>query len=94
MPKNYYVYILSNSSHMLYIGVTGNLVRRIHEHKQKLVKGFTARYNLHRLVYFEQTNDVSAAIAREKQLKRWTRKKKLTIIRSLNPQWNDLSEDW
>ena len=94
MPKHYYVYILSNSSRMLYIGVTNNLVRRVHEHKQKLVKGFTARYNLHRLIYFEKTNDVQTAIAREKQLKRWTRKKKLALIRSLNPQWDDLSEDW
>ena len=91
----YYVYILTNNSHhTLYIGVTNNLERRLYEHKSELLDGFTKQYHLHKLVYYEETGDVNAAIAREKQLKGWTRKKKDALIASVNPLWEDLSEDW
>jgi putative endonuclease len=89
--KNYAVYILSNTSRMLYIGVTGDLDRRTWEHKEKLIPGFTKRYNLHSLVYLEPFANVKAAIAREKELKRWGRSKKLALIRSANPDWTDLA---
>ena len=93
--KNYYVYILTNKTHsVLYIGVTSDLERRLYEHKNKLVKGFTSRYNLEKLVFIEQTTDAAAAIAREKQLKGWLRKKKDALIAEQNPKWHDLSEDW
>ena len=89
--KNYYVYILTNvSNKVLYIGVTNNLIRRIYEHKNKLIDGFTKRYNLNKLVYFEQTSDVESAINREKQLKGWLRKRKEELINSMNPNWVDL----
>ncbi|MGD0075472.1 MAG: GIY-YIG nuclease family protein [Candidatus Binataceae bacterium] len=73
-------------------GVTNDLARRVHEHKAGLVPGFTLRYRVTRLVYVEQTNDVSAAIAREKQIKSWSRSKKIALIESVNPQWRDLSD--
>jgi putative endonuclease len=93
--KNYYVYILTNKLHtVLYIGVTNDLERRLYEHRNNLIKGFTSKYNLHKLVFIEQTNDVAAAIAYEKQLKGWTRKKKEALIEAANPQWRDLSENW
>ena len=93
--KQYYVYILTNRKRgVLYTGITNNLERRLYEHKQKLISGFTSKYNLIRLVYFEATIDVSAAIAREKQIKGWLRKKKIALIESENPGWNDLSEEW
>ena len=89
----YYVYILSNwNDSVLYIGVTGNLPRRLYEHKNGLAEGFTKKYNVHKLVYFESTTDVRSAIAREKQLKKWRREKKNNLIATQNPQWNDLSE--
>lgn len=89
--KYYYVYIISNvNNKVLYIGVTNNLIRRTYEHKNKLVEGFTKKYNLSKLVYFEQTNDIESAIAREKQLKHWSRCKKNNLINSLNPEWKDL----
>lgn len=91
---SYYVYIMTNYSRTLYIGVTNNLERRVYEHRNKLVAGFTARYNITVLVYFEETSDVLAAIAREKQLKGWRRERKLALIESLNPQWHDLSTGW
>ncbi len=91
--KTYYVYILANYSKTLYIGITSDLVKRIYEHKNKLVKGFTGKYNMTKLVYFEDTNDVNAAISREKQLKGWLRKKKVDLIESVNPEWLDLSSD-
>lgn len=91
---SYYVYIMTNYSRTLYIGVTNNLERRVYEHRNKLVAGFTARYNIMVLVYFEETSDVLAAIAREKQLKGWRRERKLALIESLNPQWRDLSAGW
>ena len=88
---NYYVYILTNKTHStLYIGVTNNLIRRVYEHKTGAVEGFTKKYNVHKLVYFEQTTDVESAILREKQLKGWTRAKKENLINSVNPLWNEL----
>jgi len=90
--KDYYVYIMTNRSGTLYTGVTGNLTRRVCEHKRKLIPGFTARYNITRLVYFEGTRDIHAAIEREKQIKGWRRSKKLSLIRSFNPGFRDLGE--
>ena len=91
----YYVYILTNwSNKVLYTGVTNNLERRLYEHKNKSIKGFTEKYNVKKLVYFDSTTDVKAAIAREKQIKGWTRNKKNVLIESINPHWNDLSENW
>ena len=91
----YFVYILSNwNDSVLYIGVTGNLPRRLYEHRNGLVEGFTKKYNVHKLVYYEQTNDVYSAISREKQLKNWSRAKKNALIQKANPQWLDLSLDW
>ena len=95
MYKNYYVYILASKRNgTLYIGVTSNLAKRIFEHKNNLIVGFTSQYAVHRLVYYEQTEDVYSAIGREKQLKKWNRKWKLEIIEKVNPNWNDLSNDW
>ena len=92
--KTYYVYIMSNRSRTLYTGVTSDLCRRIYEHRNKLVPGFTRRYNIDRLVWFDQTNDVHAAIAMEKRIKGWRREKKVVLIESKNPGWVDLSGDW
>ena len=87
----YYVYILTNTYNtVLYIGVTNNLERRLYEHKNKLVEGFTKKYNLHKLVYFDTTTDVRSAIEREKQIKSWKRKKKNQLINGFNPCWKDL----
>jgi putative endonuclease len=94
MSKQYYVYIMTNRSGTLYIGVSNDLVRRVHEHKTKCVRGFTAKYNLTQLVYYEAGADIREAIAREKQLKGWRRSKKLALINSSNPEWNDLSDAW
>ena len=91
--KSYYVYILSNSSKTLYIGVTNNLERRMYEHKNKLLEGFTKKYNITKLVYFEVCNNINDAIRREKQLKNWHRAWKINLIEELNPNWNDLSND-
>ena len=79
---------------MLYTGVTGNLVRRLNEHRQKRVPGFSQRYNLTRLVYYEATSDVRSAIAREKRIKGWLRARKIALIRSVNPKWKNLAENW
>ena len=87
----YYVYILTNRSGTLYVGVTNDLERRMYEHKNKLVPGFTSKYNVTRLAHFEQTSEVESAIAREKQIKGWRRNKKVALIESSNPQWKDLS---
>ena len=92
--KTFHVYILASRSHVLYVGVTSDMTKRLHEHKNKLVPGFTARYNVDRLVHIETTEDASAAIAREKQFKGWLRKKKVALIETENPQWLDLSERW
>ena len=89
--KNYYVYILTNKSKTLYIGVTNNLDRRIYEHKNKLIDGFTKKYNLDRLVYFEVFNNIEDAISREKQLKNWHRQWKINLVESVNKEWKDLS---
>lgn len=91
--KQYCVYILSSKTRVLYIGVTGNLPRRIYEHKNKLIEGFTKRYNCTSLVYFEQTENIMSALEREKQLKKWRREKKVSLIEKVNPSWKDLSED-
>ena len=91
--RSYYVYIMSSPSRTLYTGMTNNLARRAHEHKAGLVPGFTTKYRITRLVYVEQTDDVRAAIAREKQIKSWSRAKKVALIESVNPQWHDLAED-
>ncbi len=90
----FYVYIMTNRSRTLYTGVTNNLKRRVYEHRHKLVEGFTAKYNITRLVYYEATPDVRSAIAREKQIKGWLRSKKIALIESANPEWKDLSEEW
>lgn len=92
--SNYYVFILTNYSKTLYTGVTNNLIRRVYEHKQKLIAGFTQKYNINRLVYYEETSDVREAIAREKQIKGWLRAKKIALIESMNPEWHDLSAGW
>ena len=94
MSKEYYVYILTNKSKTLYVGVTNNLMRRVQEHKEKLIEGFTGKYNIHRLVYYESTSNVHAALRREKQIKGWLRAKKIALINSMNPEWKDLSEEW
>ena len=93
-PRNYYVYILTNRSGTLYTGVTNNLMRRLTEHKRGVTPGFATRYRIDRLVYFEETTDVHAALQREKQIKAWTRKKRIDLINSMNPTWRELSEDW
>jgi putative endonuclease len=91
--KQYYIYILTNKSNkVIYIGVTNDLERRMFEHKNKLVEGFTKRYNLMKLVYYEVTEDVESAITREKQLKNWHRDWKINLINQFNPEWEDLSE--
>lgn len=98
MPRmhegSYFTYIVASRSHTLYIGVTGNLHKRIFEHKWKEHEAFTAKYNCDRLVWFEPYQEISAAIAREKQLKGWRREKKITLIENTNPTWVDLSKDW
>jgi putative endonuclease len=91
--KHYYVYIMTNRSKTLYTGVTNNLQRRVYEHKHHLIAGFTSTYLLTRLVYVEETSDVNAAIAREKHIKGWVRAKKMALIKSINPDWRDLSEE-
>jgi len=91
--KYYYVYILSSNSGTLYIGVTSNLISRVYSHKNNFIEGFTKKYQCHRLVYFEETNDVYSALMREKQLKRWRREKKERLIKSTNPTWRDFSKD-
>ncbi len=92
--KSYYVYIMANKSRTLYTGITNDLKRRIYEHKQKLVPGFTGKYEINRLVYWEETYDVREAIDREKRIKGWLRSKKVALIVSKNPEWKDLSDGW
>ena len=95
MPsKRYYVYIMTSPSGTLYTGMTNDLKRRVYQHKHKLIPGFTAKYNVTRLVHYEETSDVKSAIAREKQIKGWVRRKKIALIESENPKWQDLSEGW
>jgi putative endonuclease len=94
MSKTYYVYVMTNRSKTLYTGVTNNLQRRVWEHKQKIGSEFTKKYNITRLVFFEETNDVHIALAREKEIKGWKRDKKIALIEKQNPTWRDLSSDW
>jgi putative endonuclease len=95
MGKTYYVYLLTNwNNKVMYVGVTSNLERRVYEHKNKLVEGFTEKYNVDKLVCFETTNDVLAAIEREKQIKKWRREKKNQLVTAMNPEWKDLSLEW
>ena len=89
--RHYYVYIMSNRSKTIYTGVTNNLERRVYQHKSKQIQGFTAKYNLTRLVYYEETANVISAISREKTIKDWLRAKKIALIESVNPSWNDLA---
>ena len=92
--RDYYVYIVSNYSGTLYVGVTNDLERRVAQHRAKFLDGFTKKYNVTSLVYFEHTSDVRSAIEREKQIKAWRRSKKLDLIHSMNPDWRDLAADW
>jgi putative endonuclease len=94
LNEPYYVYIMTNRSKTLYTGVTNDLTRRVYEHKNKMIDGFTEKYNITKLVYFEETNDILSAITREKQIKGWLRSKKIALIGSVNPKWEDLSEGW
>ena len=94
MRKEYFVYIMTNKSRTLYTGVTNNLERRVYEHKNKLLPGFASKYNITKLVYYESGDDISVAIAREKQIKGWLRAKKIALIESMNPEWKDLSVEW
>ena len=95
MKKKFYVYVLASKRNgTLYIGMTNDLMRRMKEHKTKTVRGFTARYNVCKLVYYEVSDYVINAIEREKQLKGWIRKRKLALIESMNPNWYDLSAEW
>jgi len=94
MDNQFYVYIMTNKSGTLYTGMTNNIKKRTDEHKNRLVDGFTKKYNINRLLYFEMFADVHSAIAREKTIKGWVRKKKLELIRTVNPDWHDLSENW
>ena len=95
-PKHFYVYIMTNGprSHVLYTGITGNLPRRVFEHKQKLTPGFTSRYNLTRSAYYEMFACPDAAIDREKEIKGWRRSKKIALIENMNPHWHDLAAKW
>ena len=93
--KTYYVYFMTNNANtVLYTGVTNNLERRVYEHKTKFIKGFTEKYNCTKLVYFEETDDITVAIAREKQIKSGSRTRKNNLIRQFNPKWKDLAIDW
>jgi putative endonuclease len=91
MDHQYYVYLLTNKNNtVIYTGVTNDLKRRVYEHKEKLINGFTKKYNVNKLVYFETTNDINSAIQREKQIKAGSRQKKIDLINSMNEEWRDL----
>lgn len=93
--NSYYVYILTNKTNrVLYTGVTNNLERRLYEHKNKLVDGFTKKYNLYKLVYYEEFKSIKDAIDREKQIKAGSRKRKIQLIEDMNPKWSDISENF
>ena len=97
MPKekHFYVYLLTNCNNkVMYVGVTNDLQRRLYEHKNKLVQGFTEKYNVDKLVYFEETDDVNSALAREKEIKKWRREKKNQLVNRINPTWKELSLEW
>jgi putative endonuclease len=89
----YHVYIMASASRRLYIGVTGNLARRVHQHRSGQFEGFSKKYQMKRLVYVEPTSEVQAAIRREKQIKGWLRARKIELIQSMNPEWRDLGDD-
>ncbi len=91
MDRQYYIYLLTNKyNKVLYTGVTNNLVRRIYEHKTGICKGFSKKYNLHKLIYYEVFDDIDTAIAREKQIKFGSRNKKIQLVETMNPEWDDL----
>ena len=92
--RDYYVYILSSRSRTLYVGVSNDIIRRLQEHRSGNATTFVTRYRVHRLVPIEQTDDIDAAIQREKQIKGWRREKKIALISEMNPGWEDLSEGW
>jgi len=92
--KAFYIYIMGNKSGTLYVGMTSNIKKRVSQHKDKLIPGFTSKYNMTRLLYFETIEDPLSAIAREKQIKPWRREKKLNLIKLQNPTLKDLSADW
>jgi len=92
--KGYFVYIMSSQRRVLYVGVTSNLVRRVFQHKTGAVEGFSSRYKVTQLVYYESFDDVRNAIRREKEIKGWIRQKKIALIESVNPKWKDLSAGW
>jgi putative endonuclease len=94
MPKTYYVYILASQSRVLYIGMTSGIEHRVFQHKTHAFAGFTAKYNVTNLVYFERYGDVLKAIRREKEMKAWRREEKIKLIESINPKWKDLSYSW
>ncbi len=94
MIHAYWVYIMASRSRVLYIGVTNDVQRRVREHKEGLIPGFTQKYRVRRLVYFEEFDYIHDAITREKQLKGWVRDRKLTLIESRNPTWQDLAQNW
>ena len=92
--KYYYTYIMASRGGTLYTGVTNNILTRVLTHKQRIQPGFTKKYNVTRLVYYEETRNINYAIAREKELKGWRRSKKISLIESFNPKWEDLAADW
>ena len=92
--RRYFVYILSSQTKRLYVGVTNDLQRRVAQHKQREVEGFTSRYNIDQLVYYEETDDIRDAISREKQLKGWMRIRKIQLVQDMNPDWDDLAAEW
>ena len=92
--RRYYTYIMSSPGGTLYTGVTNNILNRVLTHKQKINSGFTKRYNVTRLVYYEETRYINNAITREKEIKGWRRSKKIALIESLNPKWEDLASEW
>jgi putative endonuclease len=92
---NYYVYILASKKHgTLYVGVTSDLIKRVYEHKNDLIEGFTKKYGVHQLVYYEQTSDITSTITREKQIKKWRRQWKIELIEEKNPEWKDLFQEF
>ena len=94
LDYEFYVYIMANLKGTLYIGLTNDIVRRVWEHKNNKIAGFTQRYECHKLIYYQSFQYIDEAISREKQLKKWNRKKKIWLIKQSNPHWKDLAEDW
>src|SRR5579859_132777 len=94
MTRTFWVYIVASIGGTLYIGVTNNIDRRAFEHREELIDGFSKRYDCKRLVYFEEFSDIRSAIEQEKRIKGWTRKRKIALIESINPEWQDLAKDW